>query len=223
MMVEYGFSTLPPPAGTHDTSHSYITVWEDGYMLPSHAGLVFGNGVYSKQVTFDHRRMEMTVTTSGPRSWETTVVRGISRAIRSAPLRTAPPLRLYVRAPSVQLSVGRSVSFFVLNNARAAGKPAAFDLTLQGRWNNPRVLWPYEGQACGGDIIPSLSQQSPARWNINFGDCREVEIVVTPTRPGPHGMTMRTYRLAVDHDGTPIRGRRSLLPNGGFVWSGRAA
>jgi hypothetical protein len=88
------FGTFPLPSGSHEPSQSSVTVWEDGYTLLSHGGLDFGNGVYSKQVTFGHPRMEMTVTTNGARSWETRLVRKISRAIRSAPYRTAPPVRL---------------------------------------------------------------------------------------------------------------------------------
>jgi hypothetical protein len=94
MMVEYVFGTFPPPSGTHDSSHSYVAVWEDGYQRPSHGGLDSGNGVYSEQVDFGNRRMEMSVTTNGPRPWETTLVHRISRAVRSEPSRPAPRLRL---------------------------------------------------------------------------------------------------------------------------------
>jgi len=222
MVVEYVFGTLPPRSGTRDTSRSYVTVLEDGYMWLSHGGLFSGKGFYTEQVVFGDRRTEISVTTNGPRSWETRLVHRISHAIRSEPPRAAPRLRLYVRAPSVLLSVGSAVSFFVLNNSTAAGKPAAFDLKLQGRWSEPQVLSPYEGGACGGDNMPALSKRNGSLWDLYFGDCREVEIVVTPTLPGLHRISIRTYRLAIGRNGIGLPGKRRLVPHGGFVWTGVA-
>jgi hypothetical protein len=222
MMVEYVFGTVSPSSGARGTSSSYVTVLEDGNVWPTQRGLFSGNGEYDEEVVFDDRRMEISVTTNGPRAWETRLVHRISVVIRSEPPRAAPRLSLYVDAPSASLSVGSAVSFFVLNNTIAARKPAAFDLTLQGQWAKPQVRSPYEGGACGGDNIPTLSQRSGSLWDLNFGDCRQVEIVVTPTLPGLHRISIRTYRLAIGRNGIAIPGKRWLVPHGGFVWSGVA-
>lgn len=222
MMVDYVFGTLPARSADHNPTGRYVSVWEDGYFL-QRGGLSSGGGVYNGQAVFGRRRLEMAVTTDGPRSWVTTLTREIRRVIISHPARPAPRLRLYVHAPGSQLIVGKSVSFFVLNNVDAAQNPAAFELVMHGGWQSPQVFSPYEGQACGGDNIPRISRSGRARWALNFGDCREVSIVLTPTQPGPHSIEIRTYRLEVDASGTPIPGRRHFVPNGGFSWTGTAS
>lgn len=223
MMADYVFGQAPPRSGNPHRSRTYLTVWEDSYMHIQHGGTLSGPGWYDDQVVFPRRRLEMMVTTDGPQSWATTVAHALSHAIRMAPSRPPPPLRLYVRAPGPHVSVGQAVSFFVLNNTEAAKKPAAFELRVQGGWSKPRVLAPYDGQACGGDNIPALSGRSRTLWNLDFGDCREVSIVLTPTQPGPHSIVIQTYQLATDRSGTVIAGQRHLVPNGGFAWTGAAS
>lgn len=222
MVVEYLFEGVPLPANFPRIRRTYVRVLEAGYMWPGWGRLVSAQGVINDQLAFNTQRMDLGVTTNLPRSWERTLVRRISHAIRSVPPRPVPSLRLYVHPPGLQMRVHSKVSFFVLNNTSAARKLAAFELVLRGRWSVPQVFAPYGGQACGGDNVPSLLRRRSSLWTLNFGDCREVGLVLSPIQPGPYSLAIRTYQSPIGSKGLPITDQRHLVPNGGFVWHATA-
>lgn len=163
MVVEYLFEGVPLPANFPRIRRTYVRVLEAGYMWPGWGRLVSGQGVLNDQHTFNTQRMDLGVTTNLPLSWERTLVRRISHAIRLLPPRPVPSLRLYVQPPGLKMRVRSAVSFFVLNNTSAARKLAAFELVLRGngvflrcsRRTEVRHAEVTSSPACYGDVRPS--------------------------------------------------------------------
>lgn len=215
MMIEYVFGAPPPVEGIAHGGGRSFSVWEDGYQLDSGSGSTTAHGWHVDSLSFPNHLLEMQVRTDGPSHWLTTVSSNLSSAVQAQPVRSPPPLRLYARAPGTRIRVRQAVAFLVLNNAVVARRPAAFDLVLHGGWKGPRVIAAYEGSACGGDNVPRAVRKSHSRWTLDFGDCKAVTIVLTPTTTGPHSVRIRTYALDASSAGS-----RQPVRNGGFDWTG---
>jgi hypothetical protein len=224
MMVDYLFGSVPIHGAKGHSKGPYVRVWEEGYPTSGDAGLSSSSqDVWNDGVTFSRERMEVQVGTNGPRRWATTLAHRISQAIRAHRVKPLPPLRLYVHGPRTHLAVGQPITFFILNNGRASHKAAAFDLIVHGGWGHPKALSPDQRGACGGDNEPALSSPTRTAWHLNFGDCDEVRIVITPTRPGMHSLIIRTYQVAAGPNGMVKPSRRHLVRDGGYTWTGAAS
>jgi hypothetical protein len=227
MAADFTFGT-PPQSGRKSQAGqaTYVTVWEDAYdwyRMDHHPRREPENapGWWLYRGHFSRYRMEFQVSTDGTEQQVVTIARTIIRGVHAQPVRPSPALRLYVHAPHGSPRVGQPATFFVLNNGRAAEQPAVFDLVLQGGWNPPKIQAAYSGQACGGDNVPWISRRSKTVWDLQFGDCDEIELIVTPLGSGLHRLRIRTYRVTVKPNGTIEPNSRSLVPHGGYQWEGQ--
>ncbi len=223
--ADFAFGT-PAQTGSapHQLQAPYVTVWEDAYewyraeQIPK---IVHGAHWWVYSDHFSHYRMEFQISADGTKRQIVSIGRALAAAVHAESVRPAPTLRLYVKAPLGSLQSGQPATFLVLNNARIAQEPAAFDLLLQGGWQQPKIQAAYSGQACGGDNTPGLTQRGASDWELQFGDCDEIELTVTPASSGFHRLRIRTYRLAVKPDGKIDQSHRSVVPSGGYEWDGQ--
>lgn len=217
MMIDFVFGAPLAVQGTGRANGTSLSVWEDGYQLSGVSGSNTVGGWHVDGLSFPEHLLEMQLTTDGPSRWLTALSAALSHAVQAQPTRVPPPPRLYVQAPGTHIRAGQAITFVVLSNTQVARKPAAFDLVLKGGWNRPRVIAAYEGSACGGDRAPGAVRRTPTLWTLNFGDCTAVKIELTPTRTGAHSVRIKTYELG----SASGSGTRRLVPNGGFMWTGR--
>jgi hypothetical protein len=227
IVVDFAFGTPPRPGQKSHAGHpTYVTVWEDAnqwYLTDHHPSREpeHAPGWWLYRDHFSRYRMEFQVSTDGTEQQVVTVARTIIRGVHAQPVRPVPAPRLYVHAPAGSLRSGHPATFFVLNNGRASGQPAVDDLVLPGGWKPPKVQAAYSGQAGGGDNVPWLTRRSKTIWNLQFGDCDEIELIVIPVGSGIHRLRIRTYRVTIRPDGTIEPGSRSLVPHGGYDWEGQ--
>jgi hypothetical protein len=101
-------------------------------------------------------------------------------------------------------------------NVTNIGEP----VRLSGGWSRPRTITPDGTQSCGGDIVAGQPFLRRGLWKFAWGDCGELGLVLAPTRSGPHGITIYSYRVPLYARGGLDFAREQLEPRGTYMWHG---
>jgi hypothetical protein len=180
-------------------------------------------GIWSYTADLDRQHVALEVESDGPKAVVARIGRGLVRALRHAHIPPSPPVRVYVGVPRGTLRVGHAVTFWVTNDASILTTHDAFDVAfrLSGGWGRPRTITPDGTQACGGDNVAGQPFLRRGLWRFAWGDCEELGLILRPTRPGTHTLTIYGYRVPLNSRHLPDFARERLDPRGTYAWRGR--
>lgn len=134
-----------------------------------------------------------------------------------------PVLQVYlsVKAPSVVRQGHEAAWDVTLQFGQPMPLQAYYvDFRLDGAWEDPTVRTTDGSEACGGDNVPQEPSVSHGYWRLDFGDCLAIRLVLTPTRPGHHTLTIRPFHVSINDHGMPVFSTRVEEPQHRYVWQG---